>query len=83
MAHHTTAARGDLAKKWRTNLATVKARKGALPTMPPSDLVKTAALFNEEKKWAPLLRGTLALTTNQEPRKAGPRGARVRRGPWA
>jgi hypothetical protein len=67
MAHHTTAARSDLPKKWLHDPATVKARKGALPTMPPGDIVKTAALLDEEKKRVPLLHGTLALTTNQEP----------------
>ena len=67
MAHHTTAARGDLPKKWLHDPTTVKRRKGAFPTMPPGDIVKTAALLERERKRIPLLRGTLALTTNQEP----------------
>jgi hypothetical protein len=67
MAHHTTTARGDLPKKWLQDLATVKARKGAVPTMPPGDVVKTAALLEKERKRLPLLRRTLALTTNQAP----------------
>ena len=66
-AHHTTAARGDLERKWLHDPATVKARPGAQPTMPSGDIIKTAALLDEERKRLPPLRGTLALTTNQEP----------------
>ena len=66
-AHHTTTARGDLERKWLHDPAMVKARPGAQPTMPSGDIIKTAALLAEERKRVPLLRGTLALTTNQEP----------------
>jgi hypothetical protein len=66
-AHHTTAARGDLPKKWLHDPATVKTGLGAQPTMPAGDIVKTAALLDEERKRLPPLRGTLALSTNQEP----------------
>jgi hypothetical protein len=66
-AHHTTAARSDLPKKWLHDPATVKPRPGAQPTMPAGDIIKTAALLDEERKRLPSLRGTLALTTNQEP----------------
>jgi len=67
MAHHTTAARGDLQKKWLHDPATVKTRPGVQPTTPHGDILKTAALLEEERKRIPLIRGTLALTTNQEP----------------
>ena len=66
-AHHTTAARGSLQRKWLHDPATVKINPGAQPTTPPGDIVKTATLLDEERKRIALLRGTLALTTNQEP----------------
>jgi hypothetical protein len=66
-AHHTTCARNDLQKKWLHDPATVKPQKGGQPTMPPGDLIKTAKVFDDEKKRIASLRGTLILTTNQEP----------------
>ncbi len=67
MAHHTTAARGDLQKKWLHDPATVKTRQGTQPTQPAGDILKTAELLDEERARVPLMRSTLALTTNQEP----------------
>jgi hypothetical protein len=66
-AHHTTAARNSLQKKWLHDPATVKPRRRRKPTMPPGDIIKAVALFDEETKRMPGLRCTLALTTNREP----------------
>ncbi len=64
-AHHTT--QGDLRKKWLHNPATVTPRKATKSAAPAGDLLKTAAIVNEERTKTPGLRVTLALTTNGEP----------------
>ena len=66
-AHHTTCARDDLEKSDLHDPATVISRKGLSPTAPPGDLIKTAKIFDDERARIASLRGTLILTTNQEP----------------
>ena len=65
-AHHATVKDGDLTGKWLHDPAHAKPRKGR-PTQPPGDVVKTMSIVEEERKRAPGLRFTLALTTNREP----------------
>lgn len=65
-AHHTTTAANGLANKWLHDPSTVKARKGK-PTAPAGDLLKTAAIVQQERKRDATIVATLALTTNQEP----------------
>ena len=65
--HHTTCKRENLKTKWLYDPSKAKPRKGAKPTVPPGDLVKTAQLFEEQKREIPNLRMTLILTTNREP----------------
>jgi hypothetical protein len=66
--HHTICAARDLTKKWLHDPATVKPRRrGARPTAPPGDIVKTIQIVAEERKRTPDLEATLILTTNQEP----------------
>lgn len=65
--HHTTCKADDLESKWLHDPTTVKPRKGKKPTQPPGDLVKTIAIFEEQKALTPDLQATLILTTNKEP----------------
>jgi hypothetical protein len=65
--HHTTCEREDLRKKWLHDPSTVVPRRGSKPTAPAGDVIKTAAIANDERVNTPDLRVTLALTTNQEP----------------
>jgi hypothetical protein len=65
--HHTTAKQSDLENKWLHDPATVKPRSGGKPTAPPGDIVKTISEFRKAQAAMPGLRGTLVLTTNQEP----------------
>lgn len=68
--HHTITARNDLEKKWLHDPSKVKPRKGAKPTVPAGDIIKTADLVKEERIRTPHLRVTLILTTNKEPDEA-------------
>ncbi|NEV77866.1 hypothetical protein DYI24_12540 [Rhodopseudomonas sp. BR0C11] len=65
--HHTTCARNDLEGKWLHDPATVKPHKGGKPKAPPGDVLKAAKLYEDERVRLGTLRGTLILTTNQEP----------------
>ncbi|MGX7745412.1 hypothetical protein [Rhodopseudomonas parapalustris] len=65
--HHTTCARKDLEGKWLHDPATVKPHKGGKPKAPPGDVLKAAKLYEDERARLGTLRGTLILTTNQEP----------------
>lgn len=65
--HHTITKRDDLEKKWLHDPSKVKPRKGARPSAPAGDLIKTAELVAGERIRAPGLRATLILTTNEEP----------------
>ena len=75
--HHTTCKRKDLKTKWLHDPSKVKPRKGAKTTAPPGDIVKTAQLFEEQKREIPNLRMTLILTTNREPSETLVREATV------
>lgn len=68
--HHTTTALDGLRKKWLHDPAQVTPRKGKLPAGLPGDLIKTAAVFSDERKRTPDLQATLVLTTNEEPDQA-------------
>ena len=68
--HHTTCKREDLKTKWLNDPSKVKPRKGGNPTAPPGDIVKTAQLFEEQKREMPDLQVSLILTTNREPSEA-------------
>lgn len=65
--HHTICARDDLRQKWLHDPSTVVPRKGSKPTAPAGDVIKTAAIANDERAKTPELCVTLALTTNEEP----------------
>lgn len=65
--HHTTCQQGDLRKKWLHDPLTVKPRRKGIPKPLTGDLLKTAAIANEERTKTPDLHVTLALTTNKEP----------------
>jgi hypothetical protein len=68
MAHHTTCARDGLRRKWLHDpdaAATPKRRHR--PVIPAGDLLKAVALFSEQKQVTPSLKGTVVLTSNQEP----------------
>ena len=68
--HHTTCKRENLKTKWLNDPRKVKLRKGRKPTAPPGDIVKTAQLFEEQKREMPDLQVSLILTTNREPSEA-------------
>ena len=70
VVHHTTCKRENLKTKWLNDPSKVKSRKGGTPTAPPGDLVKTAQLFEEQKREMPDLQVSLILTTNREPPEA-------------
>ncbi|MGD1859392.1 MAG: hypothetical protein ACFB0E_05405 [Leptolyngbyaceae cyanobacterium] len=65
--HHATTAQKDLEKKWLHDPSTVKPRKGSKPTAPAGDLIKTAAIVQQERERTKDLRAVLVLTTNREP----------------
>ncbi|MBA3461022.1 MAG: hypothetical protein H0T46_13745 [Deltaproteobacteria bacterium] len=72
--HHTTTALPGLNRKWLHDPAasgtTGRSIKRVAKTSRETalgDLVKTAVLLREERARTPSLRGTLILTTNQEP----------------
>ena len=65
-AHHTTTKAKNLEPKWLFDPAKATPRKNA-PTTPTGDIVKTAAIVAEERKRAPDMLATLALSTSIEP----------------
>jgi hypothetical protein len=67
VVHHTTTAIGDLRKKWLHDPATVRQRRNGKPTAPMGDVLKAIAIIADERTSNGNLRGTLVLTTNQEP----------------
>lgn len=67
-AHHASGSGEDLRKKWLHDPSTVMPRKkGAIPTAPPGDVIKTMSIVETERSRTTGLRVTLALTTNREP----------------
>jgi len=66
VTHHASGAAEDLKKKWLNEPAKVR-KRGPKPTAPAGDIIKTITIVEKERKRAPTLRTTLALTTNQEP----------------
>lgn len=66
--HHTICGRDQLQAKWLHDPSTVRPRtKGARPTQPAGDVVKTLEIFKQQAERQPGLKGMLVLTTPQEP----------------
>lgn len=64
--HHTTCKREDLEGKWLHDPSSVTPKRNK-PTQPAGDLIKTVGVFKAQKDQFPGLKGTLVLTTNEEP----------------
>lgn len=66
-AHHASGAGEDLRKKWLHEPSAVKSRRGAKPSAPAGDILKTIEIVERERQRTSELCVTLALTTNREP----------------
>lgn len=65
--HHTTGDRDKLEKKWLHDPSTVKRRKPDSKPDGPGDILKTIAVYEDERKRSPGLVGTLVLTVTSDP----------------
>ncbi|MBV1872337.1 MAG: hypothetical protein KUG83_07290 [Gammaproteobacteria bacterium] len=65
--HHTTGDRDKLEKKWLYDPSTVKRRKKNVKQEGAGDIVKTIAIYKDQRARTPDLVGTLVLTVTSEP----------------
>ncbi|NLU97151.1 hypothetical protein B6N13_03445 [Marinomonas sp. UCMA 3892] len=65
--HHTTGGRDKLEKKWLHDPSKVKRRKPEAKQEGPGDILKTIAVYEEERIRTPNLIGTLVLTVTSDP----------------
>lgn len=65
--HHTTGNRDKLKTKWLHDPSTVKHRKSGVKPKGPGDILKTIAIYRDERIRTPDLVGTLVLTITSDP----------------
>jgi len=65
--HHTTGDRDKLEKKWLHDPSTVKRRKKDVKQEGAGDILKTIAIYKDERARTPDLVGTLVLTLTSDP----------------
>ena len=65
--HHTICARADLHQKWLHDPTAAQTQRNNRITTPTGDIIKTAAVIDQERGRTPSLSATLVLTTNKEP----------------